>query len=392
MAINLWKLQKPTSYNPLPNDYSVFVSIGIGDYVVKGKARKINVSASRFHVVSSVDLQHNYLDNLSNEFKEFSFTINSKVNQVLYIRQSGSTPLDYEVIDIQLVQKPLPTLTINGVDGFKSSKWTLHANARVIDDETLELNATANYQVNYLEIPCLPNTDYVLNFIGENSNGKGYVDYLNSSKGYISSSSLITTGSLTFKTPSTCLYMKVFFSNQTSGVGTFTFKKPMLNLGSTPAPYEKKRGERMVLPTVKKNLLPNIWEQGSIDAVNTNTFATNRLRLRVNLKKSNTHYLTIPNGFKMYLRYFNVNTLQGETGWLTASGAINPNGDVTSILLAKADDSTITPTDVPNVQLEQGTTPTPYEPYAVQVNKKPKRTTPIKTAVKSSKRSLEAKR
>jgi hypothetical protein len=389
MAINLWKLQKPTSYNPLPNDYSVFVSIGIGDYVVKGKARKINVSASRFHVVSSVDLQHNYLDNLSNEFKEFSFTINSKVNQVLYIRQSGSTPLDYEAIDIQLVQKPLPTLTINGIDGFKSSKWTLHANARVVDDETLELNATGNYQNSTISIP-VKNGEHTLNFV-KDSNCRFMLYKGIGVGGTLVNANYGTTHSFTVDS-SYNGYITISIDNGGYGVGTFTFKKPMLNLGSTPTPYEKKRGERMVLPTVKKNLLPNIWEQGSIDAVNTNTSATNRLRLRVNLKKSNTHYLTIPNGFKMYLRYFNVNTLQGETGWLTASGAINPNGDVTSILLAKADDSTITPTDVPNVQLEQGTTPTPYEPYAVQVNKKPKRTTPIKTAVKSSKRSLEAKR
>lgn len=280
----------------------------------------------------------------------------------------------------------LPKLTINGIDGFKSGKWVLNANAVAVDDETLVLNATADYQTSYLNIDILPNQPIFVSF-----EGGGYVaiDSYNSTGVFISQILSWGLSGRSVVTPSNTKSIRVWFSNKTNR-GQFTFKNPILNLGSIPAPYEKKRGERMVLPVPKKNLLFGV--------PNTNSS-------RVNVMSDydfilNANYPAYEVSVKRYTNYsFSWDTLSTSQYSVqdVLSNSILPYGSGFRTFNTGSN-SVIriwfmgVGTRIKNPQLEQGTTATPYEAYAVQVNKKPTKLIQNAKQQKTRKRMLEPKR
>jgi hypothetical protein len=190
--------------------------------------------------------------------------------------------------------------------------------------------------------------------------------------------------------------------------GQFTFKRPMLNIGSTPAPYSKKTGDKMVLPTFKNNLFDKSFSLGAGDT-NTGNQQANNVGVLSNLLpvKPNTTYkvYTInstgtpiniginPYAYDTNKSYLGNNTTgrpnysnligDGTTGssnsyqFTTGANAyfirlqVNRGSGTFSLAECQSLNGTL--------QLEEGTTATPYQPYAVQVNKKPQRKTTAKT-------------
>jgi hypothetical protein len=406
MAINLWKLAgKPTSYNPLQvgllsNQSCV---INNGEYIISFRA-KSNINAqltlvstddSNVFVNDVVVPSGGYVINLTNDYKEYSLVYNyKKANATLYFRDKNAKG-DIIIEDIQLVQKPLPTLTINGIDGFLSGKWNLHPNVKVIDDETLELNATGNYQESNEIINVTQNTIMTL-AISEFIDGQRvFVDGVQSGNTIVSSASF---NIVSFNTGINDK-LKIRFTN--SKLGKFTFKKPMLNLGSIPAPYEPKRGERMVLPVAKKNL----WEKEKlsygIDAVSGfgNSGVWNNKDLNIPLNGAIANTISLPIG--KYILSF---TTQKDSGMkllidsnlylITAVKGKRYSYIIDNFNIALKIGFGVYTSDqlITNIQLEEGTVATPYEPYAVQLNKKPAKPLAQTKRILPSKRVLEAKR
>jgi hypothetical protein len=379
MALNLWKIGgKPTSFNPLPSGWGNFVNVGIGEFIVTFKAKSLSSTSLQFGVGGEYIFQ-----SLNTEFKSFQYVVKRPTNFYFY---DVSSKGDIIIEDIQLVQKPLPKLTINGIDGFLSGKWNLHANARVVDDETLELNATGSSQETNLVIDVNGNQSYSFNVLGS---GYYFIQSLDANNSLINTIVTKTATGITssFTTQSNCKKLRIVFYNSSDGVGIFTFKRPMLNLGTTPAPYERKKGERMVLPVVKGNLFNANALRSS--GYGVHVFADNILTI------TGVYYTAFVIDVKPNTNYFLSGSASGTTihsninVWGDSGGSavikshiLNTSfnsGSYNKIYLAFYSGNANSGTSVfENIMLNEGTTPQPYTPYAVQVNKKPKRYVPKK--------------
>lgn len=113
------------------------------------------------------------------------------------------------------------------------TEWTLHANAKVLSAYELELNATGATQNTDVFIPCVPNQAYTLNLT---QTGVVFIDSTDANKAqltrHVSGSSL---GTHTITTHASAKFIRVVVTSNASG--TFTFKNPMLNLGTTAKPF-----------------------------------------------------------------------------------------------------------------------------------------------------------
>jgi hypothetical protein len=416
MALNLWKINgNPTSYSQLPTS-SISVPLNINnDYTFRIRAK----SPSGGRVSISNNIKHEVSFTLTADMTTYEATFKPSIGaSSSHFLNNRDAKTDIVVESIELVQKPLSKLTINGIDGFKSGKWTLHANAVAVDDETLVLNATGAYQTNSLKIPVIPNQNYVLS-----------VDHTSNTAGIWNSdmSATITNyqagNVITFNSGSNSFVNVVLGSGPNSGVVSYTFKRPMLNLGSIPAPYEKKRGDKMVMPVAKKNLFPvsdvkradcptisatvtdvsgingfvnglrfpnntsTIYayqtfsytlgktyvysvfvkmDDGSAPKVGLGSDGTTDLSIVIagNQLPSNSSYLPtvdMGNGVYRVSGFLLVNAIPNST-----VGAIKYNTQSTKGFT------------ISGWQFEEGTTPSVFTPYAVQVNPKPKKWVPKK--------------
>jgi hypothetical protein len=182
----------------------------------------------------------------------------------------------------------------------------------------------------------------------------------------------------------------------------------MLNLGSIPAPYSKKTGDKMVLPTFKNNLFDKSFTIGAGDA----TYGTQQTAVAVGVLsnfisvKPNTvykvymfnntgtplYYGVNPYAYDTNKNFFGNNTtgrptfsnLSGDGSVGTTSGyqfttsantyfvRLQVNRGTGSFSFAECQSLNST------LQLEEGVNNTPY---AVQLNKKPQRKTTAKTGL-----------
>ena len=115
------------------------------------------------------------------------------------------------------------------------SQWTLHANAKVISDYELELNATNSWQESFVKIPCLPNTQYSFNEMFENTNAYAFIRFYDASNVKVGTDLDNIKSSRSFTSPVNAKTMEIKATN--IGAGTFKFLKPMLNIGSTAKPF-----------------------------------------------------------------------------------------------------------------------------------------------------------
>jgi hypothetical protein len=381
MALNLWKLGgKPTSYNPLLTT-SQEVLLGIGQYNVKIKASSATNQKVMLQLGDGVPFLK--AETLSPVTKEYFYELNSSKSQMFSIRSFASNTIhDIIIEDIQLVEKPLGKATINGIDGFLSGKWSINSNARVIDDETLELIGTIPVGVrSNIIVPVISGQTYSFHFDGDfPDNLRAYMSIadIGETIQYAFANANTKVGQVTI--PNGVTSVKIRLHNE--GItGKFTFRKPMFNLGTIPAPYEPKRGERIVMPVMKgKNLF------------NKNAPITSG-----NLVRADNGLLTTANGYSatdfILIKPSTPYIMSGTTLVTTPSqkGAYYDSAknfiraidvfSTTSPVNAYFMRLTIPNTDFNTYQIEEGIQPTPYEPYesyTVQVNAKPKVKVPKK--------------
>lgn len=224
----------------------------MSDYVIRFKAWTLTNGTLRVVDEGAEDIDKNITLNTTPTFYEYTFH-SSKSQWFAFGVVSG----DVRVKDIELVQKPLPKNTINGIDGFNSGKWTIYGDYQIVDDETLVINSTGNYHETTLYVPVMPNQTYTVNFEG---NGKMFLETVSTYGVAFDGGQVIRgdsyPGVFTFTiTSSVAKYLRLVLTNSNMGIGQFTFKRLMLNVGTIPAPYSKKTGDKMVKPTPKKNLV-----------------------------------------------------------------------------------------------------------------------------------------
>jgi hypothetical protein len=355
MAINLWEQSgKPTGFSPLPSGYGTWVGLNpLNEYVIKFKAKSPSGASIR---VQNYD-KFIQVWKLTNEFREFETLakVTSEVKPGLYIYDVDGIG-DIEVKDINVVEKPLGKATINMVDHFLSGKWNIHANAKAIDAETLELNATTGTQESYIDIPVEFGKSYSFS-IGE-STGAIYGGYYASNGGWLSNYGNGLQMPNNVVIPMTIPNVAFFRIRLGNGgvAGKYTFKKPMFNLGVS-VPYESKRGDRPIEPVVN-NLIPlytSEWLQGSRNAGNTITPQTVRVTLKNLYPIDPLKAYRMNTGVNHKVGYFlfdeNKNIIV-NSGWVTGNLIIQPTAEIRYIAfnLARVDDATITPDDVVNAQ------------------------------------------
>lgn len=389
MAINLWKLAgRKTEYNPLPSDWTNNLYLNIGDYDISFKAK--SQSNSRLNVVGSGGKYIGQILPLNTTLTEYKFSVNWLDYRYLAFYALDSST-DIVIEDIKVVETPTGKATINGIDGFLSGRWDIHENARVVDDETLELNAVTNgYEDTRLAVPVKPNTEYT--FSGE-GNGRFIIVQRvraeDTSNVTVNNATIVGNLNLTFTTHETTRYVIIDCVNPNSTVGKFTFKRPRLNLGSSIAPYTKKTGDRMVMPVVSgKNLFDGIEKS----VIKTPTVSTIR-DIKVKPNTSYVYRCHIDNSLGTtktrvradrlslsgsLIEYGNADFVEiGQKGYSTGSLKTGLNEEF--LRFGHQSSTNFSGESIATeFQLEEGTLLTEFEPYAVQMNEKPKVKVPKK--------------
>jgi hypothetical protein len=263
MPINIWEQAgKPTSYNPMQtgwgNNISTALIMGM-DLVVRFRAK--SPTRAVLQVTDTGGANISKVFPLNTEFTQYEFTWLQKANTNVFCFYDNASVGDIVMENIELIQKPLGKATINGLDGFKSGKWTFANGTRAIDDETLEMTIENGYQRTMIDIPVLPSQDYSISVEKVGISEPSFVIRAMNASGTVLVNPVVDylpgLRTFTFKTWPDCTKIRIEFgSNASITIGEkMLFKRPMLNLGTIPAPYEKKRGERLVLPKSGNNLM-----------------------------------------------------------------------------------------------------------------------------------------
>jgi hypothetical protein len=153
------------------------------------------------------------------------------------------------------------------------SEWNLHANARVKSPYELELNATATSQLSSVRVNVLPNTTYTASLENANSNLCFGVTYYDANGTILANQGTPKSGwnnttnpSGVFTTPATCAYIVFYVHNSTEPTGTFTFKNPMLTLGSAAKPFVPRNPSMLLIDGVKLGAIGDkkdiLWKDG----------------------------------------------------------------------------------------------------------------------------------
>lgn len=132
------------------------------------------------------------------------------------------------------------------------SQWNLHANAKVVSPYELQLDATGAYQESYVIIDAAENQPLTISITDDNNSAYAYYHCLDLNGTILSDGTIglntVGKSTLSWITPVGTQKLRVSLLNTTT-TGTFTFKSPMLNLGSTPLPFEPYNEDYMYMET-----------------------------------------------------------------------------------------------------------------------------------------------
>ncbi|MZQ83605.1 hypothetical protein GQF01_15950 [Paenibacillus sp. 5J-6] len=133
------------------------------------------------------------------------------------------------------------------------NEWlSLSSGTSITEPYKMILSTTALDQDNYVDVVAIPNQTYTLSLLTMSQTM--LVEYFKYGTTYSSikpDSGVITSSSTTFTTPSDAYIMRVHFYNHTLSIGSFTFDKPMLNLGSTAKPFKPRNDETIAFPNLQ---------------------------------------------------------------------------------------------------------------------------------------------
>jgi hypothetical protein len=117
----------------------------------------------------------------------------------------------------------------------------------IINPYEYTVTASANTAGLKVVIPCAPKTDYVLNSSGD---GMMALQDLDSSRTLINNNGgYQDVTSLSIRTSSNAAFLSIILGVGTKGAGIYTFKNPMLTIGSTPKPFKPREDSMLALQT-----------------------------------------------------------------------------------------------------------------------------------------------
>lgn len=370
MSINLWRLGgKPTSYNPLPSGVANKVeNLSINaSYQVTFRAK----SASNA-VLSLVGYIPTYKAiTLTPDFVTYTVTFVSSENRLIF--WDSTSKGDIIIDSITLVQKPLDKLTVNGLSNAVSDWEQGTINGSGANDNSLPYLNTRIRTINYS--PIKPSTVYTINC----ASGFDIAYYIYDKFNTFIFQNAWVSKPFTFTTGTNDAFIKVVIK-KTDGtnisISDISNINVMLNLGAIPAPYSPKTGDRMVMPTAKKNLVAIIQNGGldSVSGANADQYFATAIR---------TDFMQIINGLRYYVSrlsgsdalqvyYYKIDkTFISREFQFNNGFALTVPNNAYYVRLTSANDTM-------KLQLEQGTVPTTYTPYNVQVNKQPQKYVPKK--------------
>lgn len=390
MALDYWKLGGlPSKYNPLPvGQFIGLPRLSRGDYIFsftayspKGATLRVsdNVTTSRLVLTTTPKV---YSVNFLNSNAQF--WMNDEFNYG-----------DIVVSDINIVQKPLPKLTINGISG-DVADWeqgTISGTTGLNGASTTRIRTASFINVESIKSYYFACKGYSFAAFQYDAN-KAFINNFGGS--------WFTDGGVLTTAPNARYIKLIIKINDVATIDASEIVKirPMLNLGSTVLPYEPKKGEKMYLPKVpkrvpKKNFVRGESEQ-DVNAFNegSGTSNTNNIWENGRLKVVNGSSNDAGRGQAIKVKI-------GTTYIFNCSSQKGADGAKARIILGSADKladyaTTFIPSDSPNgftftaitdtvwvrflrngsrdinnpvyfwnIQLEEGTTATPYEPYTL---------------------------
>jgi hypothetical protein len=394
MVLNQWKVGgKPTSYAPFSTAQTggtyatASVTITKGNYTLRFRAK----SASSARLRLTDDASNDFFTDitLTTAYVTYERSFTSTSVQLFYIQDYLDRRNDIYIDSIELVYTPLPSLTINGIDGFQSGKWTLPSGTTVISDSEIEVTTgSSSVQVNYPSFTGVTGTQYVFK---TDSPAIGFqIGAFNQFTYATTNTACFTVGQMTSNTT-------VGLTFQVLANQTVRIKNPMLHLGTVPVPYNPKTGDQMVMPIAKKNLI-NIggsFVNRSFTGVgakwNVGGSASTRIMSDfLTPIKSNTSYILsgIPSGYAVALHQTDSSgTNIIDSGWLVSNYTFTAASNASYVVIyvrLNPDASGILPGDalkLVNLQLEQGTIQTTFSPYKFQAGKLPQKLVPRKNMI-----------
>jgi hypothetical protein len=376
MAFNLWTANgNDKEYAQLTSTayHTTIRSIPVErnkDYVIKFKAYSLSGTSQIRTSLFATTIKY---VTATKDLTEFIVEFNSGASIDAVFIYGYNNANDIYIRDIEIVEKSLGKATINGIDGFRSGKWALHANAKSIDDETLELNATASNSHSTLDAKAEGNTRYTVNY---EQTGAAYSIYEVNASGTVTVTHAGKSSVYSFTTALDTVTLRLYATNGGLGAGRFIFKRPMLNKGDILQPYEPKRGERMVLPVVGKNLINKDTIQkdmfvtsttGTVSASGNGNSATDFVPLEPGETYTPTNISSIGVAStsaafygknKEYITFLNYPTADSN---ILKTFTVPANAYFARFTVKN---------DAVDIQLEKGAVKTPFENYRVQRSQK----------------------
>jgi hypothetical protein len=315
----------------------------------------------------------------------------------------NKNPSDIYITDIE-VYETLGKFTINGVDGFDKFDGRLAPNATIIDNQTVRLDAVSWGESSYLRVGVEPYTDY---YVSADSDCEYGVFNYDASKVLVEYS--LKGG--TFNSGNNTV-VRFYFKNAIKEKGTFFFRNPMITLGTFKVPYEKKKGSVMVKPSIVKNIIREPIESWRYNWLGNSTIDKFEDYVRITLDTSKQSSSAISHRYslievsreKQYTLSFtaraNRKGVQPNYIYVMSETAGNKvvNRDAVPYLSTEwgrysipiSSDKTVSDANVmiglysgtssnvngdwvelKDIQLEEGSVATSYEPFKTQLNKVP---------------------
>jgi hypothetical protein len=363
MAINLWaEGGQPTSYNPLSGGMGNIVSgLPAGKYTVRFTAYSTSgTNTLSINSVGTIELTK------EPKFYEYEVT-NSSGYFRFYVNKN---PSDIFINNIEVCET-LGSFTLNGVEGFDHFDGRLAPNATIIDNQTVRLDAVSWGESSYIRVNVEPNTDY---YVSADSDCEYGVFNYDASRTLLEYS--LKGGKFNSENNTV---VRFYFKNVAEEKGTFFFRNPMITLGKYAIPYEKKKGSRIVEPSIGKN----IFSVYHFDNEKKEEDTYNLYIVNYSLKPNTTYILssnapmTESGKANVYLQSFSSTPSYGVWDGNSVKHTTSATGLVT--IYVRNDHTRNEPTEFYNdllkgkywIQLEEGKEVTAYEPFKVQLNKVP---------------------
>lgn len=311
------------------------------------------------------------------EIHNITTTISNVSGNPIEIEDAINTnPINFQ-LDGNTEQNGTPTpsspVSVNNVTGRQEIdivgknllNYNLSTNGSILNNSISEQLNDDIYAVTSSWLPCKPNTSYTI------SGGKNRARW--QTKDINGTITFVGDNLNTIITNSTAAYIRVYYYYNliSGGVDPQSITDVQIEEGNA-TDFEPYIGKQYEI-NLGKNLFDDTIVQGVVGNTGVND-TPNRIRNTkfINVNPGQTYSLSFEttNGINQYnISYFTNASFPrtSETGWINTSFTIPSGINYIMISLSKSSGQNIVPTDISNVQLEEGSKATSYSPYKIPI-------------------------